>query len=429
MACVRKRRGKYVVDWRDGAGVRHWKSFDRKGEADTFRDKVGPEARQRLTPTIPATLTLQEYADHWKRLIGHTVKRRTLARYTEILTLHLLPRFEKVRVRDLDRGAVKLFLVSKLNAGLQKRTVRNIQSVLRTMLNAAIEDGLIASNPAAKLGRVLKLTVSKATTQEEVKAMTKAQRQLFLATAFREAPRYYPLFFVLSGTGMRLGEALALQSEDVDCSGKTIRIARAFSEDGTLDTPKSGHGRTVDLSQSLTDTLAAHETTHKQEKLKFGWDALPPWLFVTKAGTPLDPANVRRSMQSLLKKATLPLHFTPHGLRHTYASILLADGVSPVYVQEQLGHATIELTVSTYGRWLKKRAPGALDRLDAVAVDEVQYLGVLGRGSKVVAEAGKVGRSPLGGSPSLPYIQALRMEPAIRIERTTCGLRNRCSTN
>jgi integrase-like protein len=65
-------------------------------------------------------------------------------------------------------------------------------------------------------------------------------------------------------------------------------------------------------------------------------------------------------MQSLLKKAKLPLHFTPHCLRHTYASILLADGVSPVYVQEQLGHATIELTVSTYGRWLKKQAAGAM---------------------------------------------------------------------
>jgi len=71
----------------------------------------------------------------------------------------------------------------------------------------------------------------------------------------------------------------------------------------------------------------------------------------------------RRAMLSLLKKAKLPLHFTPHCLRHTYASILLAEGVSPVYVQEQLGHATIELTVSTYGRWLKKKAPGALDRL------------------------------------------------------------------
>ena len=79
--------------------------------------------------------------------------------------------------------------------------------------------------------------------------------------------------------------------------------------------------------------------------------ALPPWTFVTKAGTPVNPANVRRAMLRVLKAAGLPQHFTPHCLRHTYASLLLADGVSPVYVQEQLGHATIELTMSTYGRW------------------------------------------------------------------------------
>ena len=50
------------------------------------------------------------------------------------------------------------------------------------------------------------------------------------------------------------------------------------------------------------------------------------------------------------------LHFSPHCLRHTFASQLLADGVSPAYVQEQLGHASIELTVGAYGRWLRKKA-------------------------------------------------------------------------
>jgi integrase len=140
--------------------------------------------------------------------------------------------------------------------------------------------------------------------------------------------------------------------------------ARAFSEDGTLDTPKSGHARTVDTSKALWEALETHERIRLEEKLKYSWLQLPEWLFVTKTGTPLDPANVRRAMLRVLKAAKLPEHFTPHCLRHTYASILLADGVSPVYVQEQLGHATIELTVSTYGRWLKKLAPGALDRMD-----------------------------------------------------------------
>jgi Site-specific recombinase XerD len=73
---------------------------------------------------------------------------------------------------------------------------------------------------------------------------------------------------------------------------------------------------------------------------------------------PVDPANVRRSMQRILKEAHLPVHFTSHCLRHTYSSILLAEGTPTPYVQEQLGHASIELTVSTYGRWLKKKAVG-----------------------------------------------------------------------
>ncbi len=99
-------------------------------------------------------------------------------------------------------------------------------------------------NPAAKLGRALKLTVSKATTQEEIKAMTKAQRQLFLATALREAPRYYPLFFVLAGTGMRLGEGLALQPDDLDFPPRRFalpapfqRMARSIRRNQAMDEP------------------------------------------------------------------------------------------------------------------------------------------------------------------------------------------------
>ena len=145
VTCGRRRRGKYVVDWRDGAGVRHWRSFHRKDTADAYHDTVGPDARQRLTPTVPAAITMQDYVNHWTLLISHTIKQRTLACYMEILRLHWLPSFAKVRVLDLDRGRIKLFLAEKLNAGLDKWTVRNIQSVMRAMLNHAIEDGEIGT--------------------------------------------------------------------------------------------------------------------------------------------------------------------------------------------------------------------------------------------------------------------------------------------
>ena len=87
-------------------------------------------------------------------------------------------------------------------------------------------------------------------------------------------------------------------------------------------------------------------------------------------------------MKKALKVAGLPRHFSPHCLRHTYASQLLAQGESPVYVQRQLAHSTITLTVDTYGKWLRMEDKGAVDRLDED--------GANGSGSKMVANAGSV---------------------------------------
>ena len=89
------------------------------------------------------------------------------------------------------------------------------------------------------------------------------------------------------------------------------------------------------------------------------------WVFPSEHRTTRDHSNVREGFDTALKHAGLPGHFSPHSLRHSFASLLLADEVSPAYVQDQLGHASITLTVDTYGRWLKKHAPGALDQLDA----------------------------------------------------------------
>jgi len=71
-------------------------------------------------------------------------------------------------------------------------------------------------------------------------------------------------------------------------------------------------------------------------------------------------------MTTVLKRANLPLHFTPHCLRHTYASLMLQQGESIVYVQKQLGHASIQITVDTYGKWLPMGNKAAVDRLDTL---------------------------------------------------------------
>jgi len=118
------------------------------------------------------------------------------------------------------------------------------------------------------------------------------------------------------------------------------------------------------MSQQLARVLRRLEIDRKAETLRQGWREVPPWIFCSEAGTPLDHNNVAKTFKRVLKAAGLPLHFTPHGLRHTFASLLLSAQVGPAYVQRQLGHASIKLTVDTYGRWLPMGNKAAIDGLD-----------------------------------------------------------------
>jgi integrase len=84
------------------------------------------------------------------------------------------------------------------------------------------------------------------------------------------------------------------------------------------------------------------------------------WVFASEAGTVLDGTNVRKIMTRILNKANLPLHFTPHCLRQTYASLMLQQGERVAYVQRQPRHASIQLTVDTYGKWLPMQSHAAV---------------------------------------------------------------------
>ena len=99
---------------------------------------------------------------------------------------------------------------------------------------------------------------------------------------------------------------------------------------------------------------------------------MSPWVVIPWLGEQPDAKDqqaaekiVRRAMERVLKVAHLPRHFTPHSLRHTFCSLLIGDSVSPVYVQQQAGHASVDLTVRVYGSWFAVQAPGAMNRLAA----------------------------------------------------------------
>ncbi len=403
MACVRKRRGKWVVDFRDGAGVRRWITCRTKREAEDLLGKTIRESRQLTRPVVDPSITVDAYADRWLQLIEPNVKPRTLRSYRDTLRLHLRPAIGALKVRQLHKGRVKTLLADKLAAGLSKNSVRIIHATLRAMLNAALDDGVILTNPADKLGRQLRLVRPAKSRAEEIKAMTREQLATFLAKAAAIDRRHYPLFLLLARTGMRLGEALAIQWGDIDFASREIRVMRALSA-GRIETPKAGHGRTVDMSKQLSEVLFGLQVEQEAEALLHRGDEEPTspdreterprWVFCTGRGILLDESKVRKAFRQIIRKANLPAHFSPHALRHTLASLLLQQGESPAYVQRQLGHASIQLTVDTYGRWLPMGNKAAVDRLDEPTGSKMVAAGPSGEGSvsEVPETAGAGGR-------------------------------------
>jgi integrase len=246
----------FIVRWRDATGRQGWKTFATLEEAKLERARRAlAEQQPRRAPTVAPTITIGDYFAEFLRVHGVAIKARTRAFYQDQLTRYIAPALGKTRVRALTRGQVKRWLADLRARGLARDTVRNAYAALHAMLNHAVEDELIAANPASTLGRALALLAAPRERSTRIKAMTREQLARFLATMQDPTARptgraSYPFFLTLARTGLRLGEAFALQPEELDLEAATLRVERAFSG-SRLETPKTSASiRTVDLSPS-----------------------------------------------------------------------------------------------------------------------------------------------------------------------------------
>lgn len=378
---VRKRGGKWVSDTYDAFNVRRWSTFNTKGEAQA------EEARARLArkgqttaPKVDPGITLTDYAARFLReCTARQIAAKTTTRYESALRLHIVPRLGRLKVRDISRPVVKDLLISKLadDAGsfqgqkaaqvgkrkLARGTVKNLLLTLSGVMAQAVEDGLIVANPLQKMGRRLNLGTKR--DASKCKALDGAQLRTFLDDARTREPEVFPAFAVMAFAGLRIGEAVALTWENVDIQGQRISVEKQLL--GRLKTQAST--RVVDMADVLRDVLRDLLAQRRAAAFKAG-SQLSPWVLFPDLPAVPDATDeqrvvktVRRAMIRLLAATGLPTWLTPHALRHTYGSQLIAAGVSPVYVQQQMGHASITMTVDTYGSWLPKSDVGALNKV------------------------------------------------------------------
>lgn len=300
----------------------------------------------------PPELSVAEYAAHWLADVRHRIRGSTLEGYERHVRLHIVPGpLGAAPLVTLDRRAIRAFLVAELNRSHGRRYVRSCLYVLSGILDLAVDEGLVPGNVARGAG--LRLFRRARENDGVRKAMSRTELSAFLDAVRLVRWRQRDYFLTLARAGLRPGEALGLQWSDFDGERRVLRVARSW--DTKVGPTKSGRVRFVDLSAQLCAALTDRRTREPHTT----------WIFQsTQRVKPWDRSHVEKAMRAGLELAGLPLHFHPHSLRHTYASLLIEAGWPIQYCQQQLGHSSIAMTVDVYGSAWRSRNLPAVDSLD-----------------------------------------------------------------
>ncbi|MGK7221518.1 tyrosine-type recombinase/integrase [Kocuria flava] len=260
------------------------------------------------------------------------------------------PRWSTVTVSDIRPTEVQLW-VSELSTGKSATTVQRAYGVLAGILDGAVRDRRLLSNPARAIDTLPRKT---------------RKPHVFLSHeqvhAIADASKYPALVLVLAYCGLRWGEAVGLQVRDVDLERRRIKVERnAVELSGRIHegTPKSHHRRAVPVPRFLATRLVEHVEGKEPADL----------VFPGPDGRHLRSARVHAAnyswFASALDAAGAP-RITPHDLRHTAASFAVSAGANVKAVQRMLGHASAAMTLDTYAELFDKDLDAVGDALDDV---------------------------------------------------------------
>lgn len=309
-------------------------------------------------------MPLQDYLNEWLELRVVALSPTTVAWYRFVINKHIVPGLGHIPIDELRPWHIQRLYADKLrpqasgSSSVSRSTVRCIHRILHAALSQAVRLQIVERNPcdavdAPKSGR-------------RPPRFWKPEEAARFLSAIRD-DRLFALFHLALGTGLRRGELLGLRWRDVDlehCS-LTVRRVRVRAGRVTIDKePKtSGSCRTIALPSQVCESLMRHAEAQLMEKELMG-DAYQDHnlVFAGIDGKPLNPDYIGcQYFRRLISLANVP-HINFHGLRHTHATLLAAEGVPLKTVSARLGHSSVKVTGDIYSH--------VLDRMDRQAADE-----------------------------------------------------------
>lgn len=307
-------------------------------------------------------LTTEDYLNRWvAEVLPGTIKDSTVDQYNDILKRYVIPFVGRVRLARLGPQHVQQMMRELENRGLSPRTRRQARAILRRALNHAERWELVSRNAAALV------ECPRIVGSEIDDALTLAEAQELLKTVAGEDDE--AIVTVALMMGLRRGEILALHWADVDLEQRelTVRytLKRRVGYGLVLDTPKTAHAnRTLPIPEKCIRALRTLRRRQTEQRLRLGaaWEDRG-LVFTTPGGTPVDPRNLTRRYHALTERAGLgPRRF--HALRHSAATLMLANNVPLEVISKTLGHAGLAITSDVYAK-----VTGGLQRQAADAME------------------------------------------------------------
>lgn len=346
-----KRTTYYVVEYvpgDDGSQRQKWHSGYRTlAEARAAQTEIR-NRKSTGTYVAPSKTTLTEFVENdWLPAVKRSVRPSTYTSYESNLRCHVLGEIGHHRLQHITPGMLNRLYTSleESERGLSARTIRYVHTILRRVLSDAVRQERLVRNPTDGA----QAPSASAAKPPRMQTWSADELRKFLAQVRED--RLYAAWRFAALTGARRGEVLGLRWQDVDLEADPPRvsISETLIGDREASTPKTESGRrSIDLDSVTATALRTHRKRQAEERLALGpaYDS-NDFVFCREDGTPIWPRTFSRAFASHVKAAGLP-SIPLKNLRHTHATILLANGVSPKVIQERLGHADIVITLRVY---------------------------------------------------------------------------------
>ena len=354
MACISKRRGRYVLDYYDNQGKRHRqtlkKGITKKKAKEKLREIEDQLAKGLFIPETKIP-TFKKVAEDWLIHKKPNLRASTWSVY-EGHTKNHFGDFEDLKINRITTAKIEKFITDHQSQGMNILTLRKILVTLGQIMRYAVRHRYISHNsftdaerPRGSQAERDKSSI-RVLNPEKINSLLEATQNHKYRTIFRLA--------IMSGA--RQGELLGLKWSDVDWENNQIHIQRTYNNQAWYKTKTKTSNRKIDLGPSMMAELKKWKLACPPNRLNL--------IFPNKAGGPINHNNlVSRYFETALGNAELgKVRF--HDLRHTYASLLIQQGENIKYIQSQLSHSSPTVTLNVYAHLMNRVNQDAVCRLE-----------------------------------------------------------------